>query len=47
MRYRRDIPPKASLDEVLEISKNYGDADSTAFINGILDRLLRELPKDS
>jgi N utilization substance protein B len=45
MRFRRDIPPKVSLNEVLEIAKNYGDADSTAFINGVLDRLLSELPK--
>jgi N utilization substance protein B len=45
MRFRRDIPPKASLTEVLEIAKSYGDADSTAFINGVLDRLLNELPK--
>ncbi|MDR0549673.1 MAG: transcription antitermination factor NusB [Deltaproteobacteria bacterium] len=48
MRYRADIPPLASLNEVLEIAKNYGDADSTAFINGVLNRLLNELPeKDS
>jgi N utilization substance protein B len=46
MRFRRDIPPKASLNEVLEIAKNYGDTDSTAFINGVLDRLLNELPKE-
>ncbi|MDR1609023.1 MAG: transcription antitermination factor NusB [Deltaproteobacteria bacterium] len=46
MRFRRDIPPKVSLNEVLEIAKNYGDADSTAFINGVLDRLLNGLPKE-
>ena len=47
MRFRSDIPPKVSLNEVLEIAKNYGDAESPAFINGVLDRLLNEQPKDS
>jgi N utilization substance protein B len=47
MRFRADIPPKVSLNEVLEIAKNYGDADSTAFINGVLDRLLNESLKPS
>ena len=39
--HRDDIPPKVSLNEALEIAKNYGDDDSGAFINGVLDRLLR------
>jgi N utilization substance protein B len=43
MRFRRDIPPKVSLNEVLEIAKSYGDSESTAFINGVLDRLLSEI----
>lgn len=38
--YRDDIPPKVSLNEALEIAKSYGDDDSGAFINGILDRLM-------
>jgi N utilization substance protein B len=44
MRHREDIPPKVSLNEALEISKSYGDAESTAFVNGVLARLLSELP---
>lgn len=43
MLYRDDIPLKVSLNEALEISKNYGDDDSTAFINGVLDRLMNGL----
>lgn len=40
MLYRDDIPTKVSLNEALEIAKSYGDDDSGAFINGILDRLM-------
>jgi N utilization substance protein B len=40
MRYRGDIPPRVSLNEAIEIAKDFGDTDSTAFINGVLDKLL-------
>lgn len=43
MLYRDDIPPKVSLNEALEIAKNYGDDDSGSFINGVLDRLMRQV----
>jgi N utilization substance protein B len=41
MLHREDIPARVSLNEALEIAKSYGDDDSVAFINGVLDRLLR------
>jgi transcription antitermination factor NusB len=37
--YRDDIPPKVSINEAIDLGKNYGAEDSGAFINGILDRL--------
>lgn len=37
--YRADIPPKVALNEAIEIGKKYGTAESSAFINGILDRV--------
>ena len=43
MIHRTEIPLKVSLNEALEISKSYGDDDSTAFINGVLDRLMRAI----
>jgi len=43
MLYREDIPPKVSLNEALEIAKSYGDDDSGSFINGVLDRLMRQV----
>jgi len=34
-----DIPFKASLNEAIELAKKFGTDDSSAFINGILDRI--------
>ena len=33
------VPARVVLNEAIEISKRYGTADSSAFINGILDRV--------
>ncbi|MCM8784704.1 MAG: transcription antitermination factor NusB [Candidatus Omnitrophica bacterium] len=37
--FRKDIPPVVSINEAIEISKKYGDADSPKFINGILHKI--------
>ena len=36
-----DIPDRVSLNEALELSKIYSDEDSTSFINGVLDKILK------
>jgi transcription antitermination protein NusB len=41
--YFPDIPPKVSINESIEIAKNYSTAGSGKFINGILDAALGEL----
>ncbi|OGP97635.1 MAG: transcription antitermination factor NusB [Deltaproteobacteria bacterium RBG_19FT_COMBO_52_11] len=44
-----DIPFKATLNEAIELAKKYGTGDSSAFINGVLDRihsLLATSPSD-
>ncbi len=38
-----DIPPKVSINEVIEIAKEYSTSNSGKFINGILDSFLSEL----
>lgn len=43
--YIADIPAKVTLNEAIEIAKRYGDESSSAFINGILDRILCEEEK--
>lgn len=40
-----DIPPKATVNEAVELAKKYGDKDSPRFVNGILDKLLHEQPE--
>ena len=42
----KTIPTKVTLNEYVEISKQYSTAKSKDFINGILDRLLKELTKE-
>ena len=38
-----DIPPKASIDEAVEMGKKYGGEDSGSFINGVLDSIYNTL----
>ena len=41
--YMRDeIPPEVAIDEAVELAKTYGTEKAQVFINGILDRLLKE-----
>ena len=40
----RDIPPKVAINEAIEIAKRFGAHETPAFVNGILDRVLDELP---
>jgi len=37
-----ETPAPVTLHEAIELARRYGSADSSAFVNGILDRLLRE-----
>jgi N utilization substance protein B len=39
------IPPKAAINEAIELAKLYGGDDSPAFINGVLDALLNDADK--
>jgi N utilization substance protein B len=37
-----DTPPKVVIDEAIELAKLYSTENSPAFINGVLDAVLRE-----
>lgn len=39
---RDDIPPRVAIDQAIELAKRFGSAESGAFVNGILDHVLRE-----
>jgi N utilization substance protein B len=47
MLHRKDIPPVVSINEAIDISKQFSNADSKRFINGILDRLKDKLGRDA
>lgn len=47
MIYRKDIPPVVSINEAIDLSKDFSNLDSKRFINGILDRLKGELGRDA
>ncbi len=38
-----DIPPEVTIDEMIEIGKNYSTPKTGKFINGLLDALLKDL----
>lgn len=39
----RDTPPKVVINEAIEIAKKFGTRESSRFVNGILDRVHKEL----
>jgi len=43
LRHFPDIPPSVTLDEAVELSKQFGEQDTPGFVNGILDAIAREL----
>jgi len=45
--YFPSIPTKVSINEYLEISKDYSSEKSSSFINGVLDKLLKEYQKEN
>ncbi len=40
--YIRDIPAKVTINEAIEIAKRYGVEESGSFVNGILDRVVKD-----
>ncbi len=47
MVYRKDIPPVVSINEAIDLSKQFSNADAKRFINGILDRMKGQLGRDA
>ena len=40
LMFRGDIPKKVSINEAIEIARKFGDKESPAFVNGILDEIV-------
>ena len=41
-----EIPPKVSINEAIDIAKEFGTKSSGKFVNGILDAILKDLRND-
>lgn len=39
-----ETPPKVAINEAIELAKRFGTTDSKRFINGVLDRIARQIP---
>jgi N utilization substance protein B len=44
--YEDDIPSNVTINEAIDIAKKYGTEDSGHFVNGVLDRIKKELKCD-
>jgi len=45
--YIPNVPVKASLNEYIDISKEYSTPNSKVFVNGVLDKVIAELRRDN
>ncbi|HRZ90886.1 MAG TPA: transcription antitermination factor NusB, partial [Spirochaetia bacterium] len=47
LMYQKDIPAQITIDEAIEIVKEYGSEDSYKFVNGVLDAIWKAESKAS
>jgi N utilization substance protein B len=45
--YIPSVPVKASLNEYIDISKEYSTPNSKVFVNGVLDKIIAELKQQN
>ncbi len=43
MKFCPDIPPKVVINEAIELAKKFSTDKSSAFVNGVLDAILKKL----
>ncbi|NOY65143.1 MAG: transcription antitermination factor NusB [Nitrospirae bacterium] len=43
--YRDDIPAAVTINEAIEIAKKYSSKEAASFINGLLDRITKDIKK--
>jgi transcription antitermination factor NusB len=43
LKYCPDIPPKVAINEAIELAKKYSTDKSPAFVNGVLDAVLKKI----
>ena len=42
----REIPRRVTLNEAVELAKRFGNEESPAFVNGVLDRIADDVAKE-
>ena len=42
LRYIDDVPPKVTINEAIEIAKEFSTPEGCKFVNGVLDRILAD-----
>jgi N utilization substance protein B len=47
MLHRSDVPPVVSINEAVDIAKKFSTHESGKFVNGILDRIRKDIPRDA
>ncbi len=47
LMYFPDVPPKVSINEAIDIAKEYCTRNSGKFVNGILDAVLEDLKREN
>ena len=47
LKFCHDIPPKVVMNEAIELAKKFSTAQSPAFVNGVLDAVLKKLETKS
>ena len=45
LTYREDVPTKGVLNEMIELAKVFGSDHSYKFVNGVMDKLAKDLRK--
>jgi N utilization substance protein B len=43
LRHIKETPPAVVINEAIELAKEFGDADSARFVNGVLDSFVKSL----
>jgi N utilization substance protein B len=43
LKFCPDMPPKVAINEAIELAKRFGTEKSPAFVNGVLDGVLKKL----
>ncbi|MFV1987368.1 MAG: transcription antitermination factor NusB [Gemmatimonadota bacterium] len=44
LRWPDNVPPKVAIHEAVRLATRYGGAESTRFVNGVLDAVYKEVP---